>query len=294
MVRLPIARARRLTYGVYVTLAPEEYPDADSVLQFGAEWIDAYVDEPLVDYLLDVIETGRVVVSVEAADEVGEPPLIAIPGTGSEEHRRRRDATHLVWLTTDLALEDPPLGVLADLALARGVAEALEGVILDAEVPCVRPIAGTTERLSGLALGHHVVCPVSWSDARGGWCTTLGMRRFGLPNLELRGMAQDMGRPALLVTAVAQHLVERALGAVRLHPDATSFEVPDEVTVDPACLGRAYEKTPPTSGSSVTVALRWTSEGRGELQPFVEIVPPRSFGGAPRDFARVAQATLLG
>ncbi|WP_394831574.1 DUF2314 domain-containing protein [Pendulispora rubella] len=176
----------------------------------------------------------------------------------------------------------PPLGVFGSLAMAKGLAAALDGVILDPQGPRLLPIRDIEEPLPAggrAAIAKHIVCPMSDSDDGAMWVTTCGMKRFGLPNLEMRSVPPNLDSIDVVMNAVAHRVL---FGAFKQQHESghtlAEIVIPSEISitqhdmVDAFGGGRA-------AGGKTRVGLSFDGKGRGAMEPLITIRPPASFTG---------------
>jgi hypothetical protein len=78
----------------------------------------------------------------------------------------------------------------------------------------------------GIAVHDYITIPYSYGSTRRIWMTTKGMRKFGLPELEVRDLPPESRWFWFIVNGVAQRLVDMALETVVADPDADVLRVP--------------------------------------------------------------------
>jgi uncharacterized protein YegJ (DUF2314 family) len=280
-VRIPLAASVRSTHVVYFA-GPA--PDAK---ELGALWMDGHVPAPLGPVLERYVGSDLVEVVTRPRNDLPVPDLelLRLMRLGEDEERRLAAATHGQVVQAEGLLQHPLLHVWATLAVARAAALASGGVVLDPELPRVLPAEQHDAPLRGhgrVAVAEQIVVPTSRRGDGTMWITTKGMRRFGLPNLEVRavppGLASDL---VPVVDGVAQLLLDTALGraqeAGERGLDALVLPRPLELTLGD--VARSFGKEPDGGGGRVAIALRWDGRGRDGMEPFVERVPPDAHVG---------------
>jgi hypothetical protein len=124
-----------------------------------------------------------------------------------------------------------------------------------------------------ITAARHVVVAVSRSGPGRVWMTTIGMRKFGLPNLEVRSLAAGARWFALVLNGVAQALIERAADAVAEDCERSQLRLPPALTIDRSILERANVITDVARfAAAFEVGLRFTP---GRLpNGLIRLVPP--------------------
>jgi uncharacterized protein YegJ (DUF2314 family) len=166
--------------------------------------------------------------------------------------------------------------------MANGLAARLDGVVLDPHGPRLLPVASLEEALPADArviISKHIFCPMSPGD-RGAWMTTVGMRRFGLPNLEMRNFPPNLDELLSVMNSVAQRVLREALiQAPETRENlVTEVVLPAEMVITQEDMAAALGEGN-ASGGKTTVGLSYDGEGRDGMEPFITIGPPASYEG---------------
>jgi uncharacterized protein YegJ (DUF2314 family) len=181
-------------------------------------------------------------------------------------------------------LGPPHFGFWATLAAARALAEAANGVILDADFPRLLSLDSFTEDLPAdgrICITDHIMVPRSIDNRGLMWMTTKGAAKFGLPELEIRDapphLADELG---YVINGTAQHLAQQLW---RLY--AERQEAPKELPVDPelrlsfqdvnAAYGGEGIGTPPEGTQGWAMLRLEYRPGRGGNDDFLRLVPPQ-------------------
>jgi hypothetical protein len=288
VVRIPVAPAlTAFAYAAYVKL-----PSTDVDLPLlGAAWALRFTDEPLRSALERYFDRGAVQTRIAARDDVRAPPieLLRAMRLGREEERRFEDATHVVLVRAPFVFHDPPLHVLGSLAVANGIAATFDGVVFDPEMPRVLPLGVQTRPFASdgrVTIVDHVMCSMSASPSGDGtiWMTTSGLRRFGLPNLEMRFVPSNLVEVLPIVNAVAHRLLGEGFAqAAASGSGLPEIFVPADLAITHDDLVGAYGRGHGSSGGT-TVRISYSHRRREGMEPFVEIGPPTSFMGERSDW----------
>ena len=139
-------------------------------------------------------------------------------------------AGQVAWVAARAVRGSPLAHAVAARALAVRLGELLGTAPVDADAARVLDRDGDMDDGSGVG---EWVSYVASPRPRGYWCTTAGLARFGLPELQTVDMP-----PAVLdgwehvLAAVGQHLLNRLRAAFEADPDVTfmDLDVPVQVT----------------------------------------------------------------
>lgn len=293
-LRIPLPSEIESSYVVFVKLSGAH----DDLGKFGITWASRLCDEQLRTDVREALEAGRMAVRANPRESFPAPPIqwLRETGMGPEEERRYREATHVVLVTARSPFPILPWCVLVTLAMARGLATSLDGVALEPEVPRLLPVSSLDKPLhakGSWAVANHIICPVS-SDGGAAWVTTTGMKRFGLPNFEMRNVPPDLAKEvALILMTVAQVVIIAALvqASESNETDATEVVLDAEVPITPEDMAVAFDKKDnPTFNAyagRTTVRLSFDGKGRREgMDPLIEVGPPASYTGTPGQWYR--------
>jgi hypothetical protein len=288
---------------VYFQAREGQLPDPSDLKALALAWLERHAGPRENMLLTEWLERGLVDFGVSEKDEPPGPPLELLRhfGISPEESERFEQSTHVAMLLShyNMALLAP--GIWAALACARAIAEAFDGVVFDPHYPGFLPLERYDEdvpELSSLSVGQHIAVPAS-VDRRGlGWMTTSGMRKFGLPNLELNGVPPDLPDGLLpVINAAAQVLVEQAVESVRFHGgDLKDLLVGPELRVGLPEISRAFEADAPEPEEGVrgwtTIRVRW-GKRRWKTERFLELVPPAHYPAGQGEWLHSILGDLL-
>lgn len=163
---------------------------------------------------------GGVAIDVVPVDVAPLPPaaLLRAMGASTEALAKLGSATQAVIVQSVGALGFPPDPEISAYVAAQAVADACDGTVVDTVIP--RVVETSRDTGDGFRLSDWVVLPHSPEDDGRLWFTTKGLARFGLPELQSRGVPDGAGNAwGAVLTGVAQVLLEQ-LGAA-LAADAT-------------------------------------------------------------------------
>lgn len=204
-----------------------------------------------------------------------------------EDRRRIAESSHQLVVSHHAATVDQPRQEQTARAVARALADATDGVLID---PQARQVVlrdglagaerdwfrmgdqwfGTRYSTVGGAACEH--------DSDGCRClriTLLGLRRFGLPDLVIDRVARAHDLAALnLLRALACRLLADQWRWLRNRPARPARPVDDHLTIDPADFWAFWAATPSAPGRPVTVRLIAASRA------MLRIAPPADYGGA--------------
>jgi uncharacterized protein YegJ (DUF2314 family) len=248
-------------------------------------WLDRHAAGPLRGKVKRWVEEGRLSISAHDPSGISVPILGACFAKRIDPStiKRFQAARSCILLRTREPLANPPVGLWAAFAAGRALAAAFAGVVWDQGLNTFwRPGLEESDLPAGgaVAVAEHVLVLNSVDERGLAWFTTLGLRQFGLPNLEVRDAPPNLGgRLVHLVLGAAQVLVESALAGARCYP-GTSFEIllGPEIRVSSADVGRAERSGEEGHAGKAGIArLEYTGDGRRVREPFITLRPPIGF-----------------
>jgi hypothetical protein len=213
---------------------------------------------------------------------------------GENDRRRIEEATHHLILIHQAGIGEQPFRDQAARAVARALADASHGVLID---PQARQIvlrdglaANERERFrmgdQWFGADYEVDGTGERLDPKECGClriTLLGLRRFGLPNLMIDKISCAYDLAALnLLRSLASKLL-----ASQWNSDVPVRVLDDRLRVDPMDFWRFWAATPLADSEPVEVRLRLQHE---EL---LEVSPPEDFDGTVAEWvSRVLQPAM--
>jgi uncharacterized protein YegJ (DUF2314 family) len=171
------------------------------------------------------------------------------------------------------------------IAAGRALAAAFDGAVLDPLLCCLWKSSAENHDLpadGSVAVSEHIRVLNSVGERGLAWFTTVGLTQFGIPNLEVRDAPPNLEvRLASLLCGVAQVLVEAVLAAARWRGVASRMlEISREIRITSAHTSRALRSRDTGSAEKGgDVRLEYTGQGRGKLEPFIELRAPAGFEG---------------
>lgn len=211
---IPVDHGPVVAFGAYCRLANGSPPD---VLRRRVEqWVRKSIGPPLGELIRAGLGELKVVSAVRGGD-TPEPPshMISHKEYSDEDRARLAKATHLVWIRSASSTATRRAGLWAALIAAQLAADDFEGIVVDAMASRLVP-AGERSRPPDdgrILISQHIRIWSSVGESGLMWMTTTGMPKFGLPNLEIVGLAP-------LEARIAGHLINAtAWGGVNGHRD---------------------------------------------------------------------------
>jgi len=141
---------------------------------------------------------------------------------------------------------------------------------------------------------------VSRSAGSGGlWMTTKGLGRFGLPELQVRNVPPQLGRPwTHVLNGVASRLLGTWLHALRDQAGSAFARLPELLEVREADIARAYDAPgaggPGAGGPAVAVRLTFDPSPEDSADSFVSIQPPDDYPASAGEFMAGVHTALFG
>jgi hypothetical protein len=295
-----------------------------SLVAAGLGQVEEKLPRPLPQPLMQVHRVGDL------------PPLpvdgLAAAGATDEQLARVSAATHLVLVSVGGRPGWPPAHEWIARALAAGAAARLGADVIDLlatavlDLPAIQASLPDADGMVCLADWVSVGC---WLEADGYTCTTTGLHRFGLPELQTLAVPPHLvdpwGRAMLglagrLLAAWQEALHRQAIeaptvasGAVAAAPPSSpapttrpqhepgsrsvvavpaEFELSDTDVIE--AHARTTEATGPraggTAGATVKLGLAWSAEP-GQRSAMLTVRPPRDWSGTAAE--HLAQACLV-
>jgi hypothetical protein len=224
--------------------------------------------------------------------------LLAAMGASDEQLERVNSANHFVLATLQGQPGWPPAHEWIARAVATVAAEQVGSDVVDILNYQVLTTA-TARRTLPDASGRVRLADWIWvdhsADSTGYWCTTTGLRRFGLPEL------QTLAAPPHVVEAwgrVMTGLSHRVLGlwSERLTADreAAFVQLPALVEITRDDVAVAYGRPATGTGGGATVRLALDPGANPDGHPFLTIHPPLSWAGSAGEHIAGVCAALFG
>ncbi len=233
-LKLPIDNSTG--FAVFFKASDGGLPAADTVLGLVKRWLTRHSTDPFRGLLDAMLAEGCLVPMVLPKSQL--PPVEA-GGLGglvetAEEERRIADSTHaVVVMGRDLGIPPHP-GVWLALAGARALVEELEGVAFDMSTSRVLPLGDESKDLPEMGqinLKDHVAFDLESAGPEAPALVTHGMVKFGLPELVLRGVPDDLaGKGEVLLAYMASQL-----GSWATSLRNASMGQPVRAKLDPKC-----------------------------------------------------------
>ena len=291
-VCIPLPSAVEVPLGVYFRSVSKILPSRRYLRVLAGEWLLAHAGGALRRDALAAVEDRRVAFDIfeKASLTPARSALTccARRNLGPEGERLYQRATHCVRILTADSLISPWLHLWAGLGAARGIAAGLEGIVYDLGaarflLPNTYGLALPGDARSGIV--QHLSVLYSIGERGLGWVTTKGLEKFGLPNLEFRdvppNLAPDAGRAMNGVAQRTTGALADPLERASARPGALSLE--REIVVGPADVAAALAPAELPAGEKpsgpAAVRLDYSGHGRGGMEPFINLCPPRGFEG---------------
>jgi hypothetical protein len=254
----------------------------------------------LGEMLTKLLAGSLVPIEVRPVADVAPLPLDLLAAMGATDAQldRVRQASHYVVVVLQSQAGWPPVHEWMTRALAAVVAERLGSDVVDVLNYHVLDVAAANRTLPD---AHDRIRLADWiwidhsADSTGYWCTTTGLRRFGLPELQTLAtpphVVEAWGRT---MTGIAHRLL--AAWSERLANDrhAALVELPALLDVSRDDVAVAYGREPTQGGSRATVRLALDPGANPAQHSFLTIHPPLSWSGSAGEYFSSVCAALYG
>jgi len=289
-IRIPLPELLQNRFGIYFRPSGSSLPGTGELMAAVRSWLSTQSTGPLRAGAESYLDQAWISVRIAPKEALPGPPveLLRYSGAGEAEQRRYRNATHVVGISAPDAVGPLRIGFWSAVAGSRAIASALDGVILDPELPRLEPLDTHAAPLPDdprISISEQTIVVCS-TDSRGlDWITTKGLGKFGLPDLEIRDVPPDLGQPLRpVVIGMARYLVTQAVQAgAEAGVPARELRLGPEVhfVLEELAGGSGSEKQPePQGGARGWTLIRLESRPAGSGRcAFVRLVPPRGFQG---------------
>jgi len=290
-------------FGVYFTSDGPPALSDDDILEITKAWLIKRAEPKLREAITEYISAPAMrKLEVRTVSQLAPPPMqmLKAMGLGETEEERMRHATHVVMIGTYDALRYPRFGLIAAVAIARALAAHLGGVIFDPQCRKVLRIDTHNQELPKTAwipVSTQIVIPHSVDSKGKGWMTTVGMEKYGLPNLELRQIPPNLGDAiAPIMSGIIQKLVMIAM-AERRRPAGNSHDliVGPDLEISTRDITLAFGKTDDADEKEGTTQIRigYYPDKRGQ-ERLLGVMPPDAFKDRPEEWMYRMLDDLMG
>jgi hypothetical protein len=255
------------------------------------------VSEPFRAAAVEALKTPRLGIFTIAADEATWrlDDLLA----SDDDRKRVRASSHQILVVHRAATAEQPRGEQTARAVARAIADAVGGVLIDPQARQVVLRDGLARLERGwFRMGDQwfgtrydvedtAGCSPHGSEFRGTEScsclriTLLGLRRFGLPDLVIDNVACAHELPALsLLRSLACRLLTDQWRWARLHPSQPTRPLDDHPKIDPEDFWTFWAATPFVDGRPITARLVPVS------RTTLKVMPPEDYPGTRAAWGR--------
>lgn len=225
-------------------------------------------------------------------------PLQEYLGVSAGLVRAVAEASEFVVVRASCPPGWPPMHEWAGRACAAVLASQAGVPLVDAGTPKVLAADAALRTLPGTEDASFKLTDwmlVFQSAGIGGLrMTTKGLGRFGLPELQVRNVPPQLGRPwTRVLTGLASRLLGAWLNALRDRAEPAFAQLPAVLEVSQADIARAYD-APVTEGATVPVRLTFDPSPQDSADSFLSVHPPDDYPASAGEFLAGACAALFG
>jgi hypothetical protein len=253
--------------------------------------------------LFDQLLAGPYVpVELREVDEIPPLPLdlLAVMGATEEQLDRVETATHYAITTLHGAPGWPPVHEWLTRATATVVAEQLGSDVIDVlnyQVLTVAKSEATLPNADGVVRLADWVWVDYSPDRAGYWCTTTGLRRFGLPELQALAAPPNVVEPwGQAMTGLAHRLLARWKETLSFDRGAAFLQLPSTLDFSAQDIAVAYGEPAAPDGDERRATVRLSLEPGldPEQHSFLTIQPPLSWSGSAGEHMAEVCGMLVG
>jgi hypothetical protein len=290
---LPVAETLTATY-----LVPAKLDDT-TASERTLSALAAHIPDPVGTVARKMLEVGAVHVSTQQASALPPLPAELQEHLGVAPHliRAVTEASTFVVVSAAWPPGWPPVHESVARASSAALAADLEVPLVDAFVPKVLAPVRAIETLpsadSQLKVSDWVLVFQS-AGPLGLWMTTKGLGRFGLPELQLRNVPQQLGGPWIaILSGIAAHLLDLWLDALRERDGSAFAQIPEEFEVSKADVANAYGGDSQDGGRArLRLTLDPASDDHGDS--FLTVQPPDDYRASVGEYFADVSAQLFG
>ena len=296
---LPVPRLMSAVYLVPVALPAQVARDRT------AAGLDTRVARPVGVAARMMLDAGTVTVAAVPSSSL--PPfggrLQEYPGADPGLIRVVTTAGEFVMIRAVSSPGWPPMHEWAGRACAAVLAAQAGVPLVDTATPQVLTANAALRTLPAAEDDRFRLADwllVFQSAGSGGlWMTTKGLGRFGLPELQVRNVPPQLGRPwTHVLNGVASRLLGTWLHALRDQAGMAFAQLPELLEVREDDIARAYDAPgaggPGTGGPAVAVRLAFDPSPQDGADSFVSIQPPDDYPASAGEFMAGVHAALFG
>jgi len=244
--------------------------------------------------------SGGVAVDVVPVDAAPLPPaaLLRAMGASTEALAKLGSATEAALVRSVGSPGMPPGSELTAYATAQTLADVYDGVLIDTVIP--RVVESPRAVGDDFRLADWVVLPHSAADDGTLWFTTKGMTRFGLPELQSRGVPESASNAwGAVLTGVAHVLTQLVGAALRDDPGRAFVELPARLPVRLRDIAAGYSDQSrsaedPGLDVQVELGLQWDPTPQDDADSFLTVQPPADVEVSTEAWVAAAVRTLFG
>jgi hypothetical protein len=248
----------------------------------------------------EVLEAEALPLDVRSSRDI--PPLpiemLAAMGATDDQLRRVESASHLVLATLQSQAGWPPIHEWVTRALATASAELLGCDVVDilnyrvldpAEARRTLPDPDGRVRLADWVFIHYS------ADRSGYWCTTTGLGRFGLPELQtLAAPPHVVELWSQTMTGIAHRLLGAWSEALADDRDAAFVQLRSQLEITSADVAAAYGEEPERAGGPAAVRLALDPGTDPDDHSFLTVHPPLDWAGSAGEHIAEVCTALYG
>ena len=278
-LRLSLPASQEVQLAVYFTAGNAGTPSIDALLAAARSWVASHAKEPLRASIERQMKEGGLELEVLERDGLPLPFDSVFDSLPDPTRGRKRfaEAGHAVLVQSKGALAPPCAALWAAWGAARGIAEFTGGLIYDPSTFRFAQDGSSTADLpadGGIVITDHIVVPYSSGEDGLSWVTTTGLGKFGLPNLECRGVPPHVTVSiAEVLNTLAHQLVARVLE--RPAAEERDLVLEDEFTIEGAVFVAANRRVGKRRGATGAALVRIAYTSSEETEPFLTLLPPR-------------------
>ncbi len=220
-------------------------------------------------------------------------------GAGEKQLRRLRAASHGIVLASPGRPGWPPMADWATRAAAVALAEHLGTDIIDLPYDRVLTAADAADSLPDdetgqIRLADWLMVPYA-VDTGGYWVTTIGLGRFGLPELQALAVPPNsVGQWAEAMPAIAGALLCRWCDVLARNRGAAFVTLPATLGVGPEDVATADRRGPLTFPGTGPARVRFGLDADPDAPALLTVQPPLDWPGSAGEHVAEVCASLFG
>ena len=282
-----------------VYLVPTSRPPADPIAVV-REYASRLLVASLPLLVGEMIDRSLLRVRVDPAESTRLPPpgVLESFGVSADEAAAVEAASHVVTVRALYRPSWPPANEWVARVAAIAIGQHVGCHVIDARLPMLVSPTVAAEALPDqrcLFAASRWLLVSQQARTDGFWCYTIGLSRFGLPELQTPAVPPQLARAwTEMLTGLANALVKWWVRLVNVADPPPFVDLPSMFSFTNWDMAEAYRSPRPAERKSVSVRLLLDPGQPNNTDTFLTVSPPVDYGAPAGRFLAEVCAELLG